>query len=59
MITETQKLTGSIPLDRWFNTLNGWELCKATGNIIKLSDDNNWYVEYIDSLGNYHYGLYE
>lgn len=59
MITETQKLTGTIPLDKWFNTFNGLELCRATGNIIKLSGDNNWYAEYIDSLGIYHYGLYE
>lgn len=44
-----------MPYDKTFNN----ESCHATGYEVCMCDTNNpgdWWVEYIDQKGNYHYG---
>lgn len=44
-----------MPFDHGFYTKNGnWELCHATG--WEETDDGEWWNEYVDSDGNFHYG---
>lgn len=43
-----------MPFDKVFETENGQELCHSTGYEVELS--GSWWVEYIDSDGQLHYG---
>ena len=44
----------TMPYDHRFNTISGEELCHATGDEVLI--DGQWWNEYIDSTGEYHYG---
>ena len=45
----------SMPFDKAFVTDNGTEeLCHATGYEVFI--DGEWWNEYLDGYGNYHYG---
>ena len=45
----------TMPFDRVFETESGnEELCHATGYEVCI--DGEWYNEYVDCDGNYHYG---
>ena len=43
-----------MPFDKRFETADGSELCHATGYEVFV--DGEWWVEYIDSNGDLHYG---
>ena len=43
-----------MPFDKSFSTDNGEELCHATG--YAYFDGNDWWYEYVDSTGYFHYG---
>lgn len=48
-----------MPFDKVFDVDGNEELCHATGYEVSFgdpSDPSNWWNEYEDSLGNYHYG---
>lgn len=50
---------GEMPFDKVFFTEKGEELCRATGYEICDGDPENladWWNEYQDADGNYHYG---
>lgn len=47
-----------MPFDMAFYTQSGnEELCHATGIAVEFDHDpGNWWNEYVDSCGDYHYG---
>ena len=48
-----------MPFDKVFETENGREFCHATGLEICFGNPNkpsDWWNEYEDSEGNFHYG---
>ena len=46
-----------MPFDKVFETKNGSEeLCHATGDEVRFDGDMEWWNEYVDTDGNFHYG---
>lgn len=52
----TRRKLDFMPFDKGFEVNGNTEFCHATGYEVRFDGESDWWNEYVDSSGNFHYG---